>query len=401
MQSKSTYYGKGEEKQMTTMIDTGNYIAAKAAVMAKPKVVAAYPITPQTTLVEGIANYVKSGEYQGEYITVESEHSAMSACIGSSAAGVRTFTATSSHGLLLMHEMLHWAALARLPIVMCNINRVVGPGWNIWADENDSISQRDTGWIQIYCSSNQEIFDTVIMAFKLAEHKNISLPVMINYNAFILSHTSMPAEIPTQKAIDDFLPEYSPQWHLDTSNPITFGNIIGPEGYYKVRKAMAESQDAVFKVYPEISKEWKKQFNRFHGDIIEEYQCEDAEYILISMGAIGAESKDAIDELRQEGYKIGLARLRVFRPFPNDIIRQLASQAHLIVIDRNISIGNEGAVFTEVKAAVHGMNDAQVTGFIAGLGGKDVTYKDIKTICTKVIKGKTSDYEWYGLTGEA
>ena len=190
---------------MTIMIDTGNYIAAKAAVMARPDVVAAYPITPQTTLVEGIANYVGSGEFKGEYICVESEHSAMSACIGSSAAGSRTFTGTSSHGLLLMHEMLHWAALARLPIVMCNINRVVGPGWNIWTDENDSISQRDTGWIQFYCSSNQEIFDTVIQAFKLAEHKKIGLPVMINYNAFILSHTSMPVYVPDQKAVDDFL----------------------------------------------------------------------------------------------------------------------------------------------------------------------------------------------------
>ena len=174
------------------MINTGNYIAAKAAVMCKPDVVAAYPITPQTTLVEGIANYVASGEYKGEYICVESEHSAMAACIGASSTGVRTFTGTSSHGLLLMHEMLHWAALARLPIVMCNINRVIGPGWNIWTDENDSISQRDTGWLQFYCSSNQEIFDTVIQSFKIAEHEKVQLPVMISYNAFILSHTSMP-----------------------------------------------------------------------------------------------------------------------------------------------------------------------------------------------------------------
>ena len=195
---------------MTLMIDTGNYIAAKAAIMAKPDVVAAYPITPQTTLVEGIANYVKTGEFKGEYICVESEHSAMCACIGASAAGVRTFTGTSSHGLLLMHEMLHWAALARLPVVMCNINRVVGPGWNIWPDENDSISQRDTGWIQFYCSSNQEIFDTVIQAFKLAENEKVLLPVMINYNAFILSHTSMPVYIPEQKEVDDFIPKYKP-----------------------------------------------------------------------------------------------------------------------------------------------------------------------------------------------
>ena len=381
---------------MSTMIDTGNYIAAKAAVMAKPDVVASYPITPQTTLVEGIANYVASGEYKGEYICVESEHSAMSACIGASATGVRTFTGTSSHGLLLMHEMLHWAALARLPIIMCNINRVVGPGWNIWADENDSVSQRDTGWIQFYCSSNQEIFDTILQAFKLGEHKDVSLPVMINYNAFILSHTSMPAEIPTQKEVDSFLPKYKPLWKLDTENPITFGNIIMPKEYEKVRKAQHEAQINAKKLIPEISAEYKKKFGRFHGNFVEKYKCDDAEYILISMGAIGAESKVSIDNLRSEGVKIGLARLRVFRPFPEEEILKLAKKAELIVIDRNVSCGNEGAVFTEIKSALYGKTDAKVTGYIAGLGGKDVLYSHIQEMCKKAINGKAKAQIWYG-----
>lgn len=381
---------------MTLMMDTGNYIAAKAAVMAKPDVVAAYPITPQTTLVEGIANYVASGEYKGEYICVESEHSAMSACIGSSATGVRTFTATSSHGLLLMHEMLHWAALARLPIVMCNINRVIGPGWNIWTDENDSISQRDTGWIQFYCSSNQEIFDTIIQSFKIAEHEKISLPIMINYNAFILSHTSMPADIPSQKEVDDYLKRYKPQWNLDCDNPITFGNIIGTEHYEKIRRAMQDAQENALKIIPEVAKEWKKLFGRHHGDLLEKYHCDDAEYILLSMGAIGAESKVAIENLRNEGVKIGLARVRTFRPFPSEEIQNLATNADLIVIDRNISVGNEGAVFTEVKGALYGKSDAKVTGYIAGLGGKDVTFTDIETMCKKVIEGKAKGNIWYG-----
>ena len=378
------------------MIDTGNYIAAKAAVMARPDVVAAYPITPQTTLVEGIANYRDTGEFKGEYICVESEHSAMSACIGASAAGVRTFTGTSSHGLLLMHEMLHWAALARLPIVMCNINRVVGPGWNIWADENDSVSQRDTGWIQFYCSSNQEIFDTVIQAFKLAEHEKISLPVMISYNAFILSHTSMPVYIPEQEEVDDFIPKRKPLWKLDVDNPITFGNIILPHEYEKVRMDMQNAQEYAKKLIVEINRDWEKRFGRYHGDLLELYKCDDAEYILVAMGAIGSESKVTVDNMRKEGYKIGLARLRVFRPFPGEEIVKLGDKADLIVIDRNVSIGLGGAVFNEVKASLYGKSDAKVYGYIAGLGGKDVTYGDIEKMCKKVVDGKAKHMEWYG-----
>ena len=385
---------------MTIMIDTGNYIAAKAAVMAKPEVVAAYPITPQTTLVEGIANYVKSGEFKGEYICVESEHSAMCACIGASAAGSRTFTATSSHGLLLMHEMLHWAALARLPVVMCNINRVIGPGWNIWADENDSISQRDTGWIQFYCSSNQEIFDTVLQSFRIAEHKDILLPVMINYNAFILSHTSLPADIPTQEEIDAFVSTYNPGWKLDINNPITFGNIIGTAHYEKVRKDMQRAQDFAQTYIKDMAKEWKKTFGRFHGDLIERYRCDDAEYIVLAMGAIGAESKVAIDNLRSKGVKIGLARIRVFRPFPKKEIIKLAKQAELIIIDRNISIGNEGALSTEVKAALYGSIEQKTTSYIAGLGGKDVPYTDIIMMCETAMKKTMKEPIWFGFKQE-
>ncbi len=396
MQCESNNYGEGGLTMKNIMINTGNYIAAKAAIMAKPEVVAAYPITPQTTIVEGIANFVASGEFKGEYICVESEHSAMSACIGASATGVRTFTATSSHGLLLMHEMLHWAALARLPVVMCNINRVIGPGWNIWADENDSISQRDTGWIQFYCSSNQEIFDTIIQAFKLGEHKDVALPVMINYNAFILSHTSMPAEIPSQKEIDNYLGRYKPLWKIDPKNPITFGNIIMPADYEKIRYAMQNAHENVKKIIPKIAHDWKKKFGRFNGDLIEKYRCEDAETILLAMGAIAAESKVSIDNLRKEGYKIGLARIRTFRPFPKEEILKLAKKAELIVIDRNISCGYEGALFTEVKSALYNKSDGKISSFIAGLGGKDVTYKHIQEMCKKSIKGKIQGTVWYG-----
>ncbi|RLF52186.1 MAG: pyruvate ferredoxin oxidoreductase [Thermoplasmata archaeon] len=384
---------------MKVVVDTGNHIAALAAKLAKPDVVAAYPITPQTTIVEKIAEYVAKGEFSGDYVCVESEHSAMSACIGASAAGARTVTATSAHGLLLMHEMLHWAALARLPIVMVNVNRAVGPGWNIWSDQNDSMAQRDTGWIQIYCSSNQEIFDSIIQAFKLAEHKDVQLPVMVCYDGFILSHTSMPVKVPEQKEIDDFLPKREPKWVLDPENPVTHGNIIMPKDYPSIRKAMQDAQENAKKLIPDIAREWRERFGTYHGDLIERYMCDDAEYILLTYAALGAESKIAINELRKEGKKVGLARIRFFRPFPTEDILDLAKNSDLIVLDRSISIGMEGALFTEVKSSLYGKSDAKVFGYIAGLGGKDVTYKDIEKMVNHAIDGKYREVVWYDMGG--
>jgi pyruvate/2-oxoacid:ferredoxin oxidoreductase alpha subunit len=210
----------------------------------------------------------------------------------------------------------------------------------------------------------------------------------------------MPTYVPDQEDIDEFLPKYIPKWKLDVKNPITFGNIIGPEYYEKIRRDMQTCSENAKKIIVDITKEWEKRFDRTHGDLIERYQCEDAEYILLSMGAIGSESKVAIDRLREKHYKIGLARVRTFRPFPKDEILSLSKHADLIVIDRNISIGSEGALFNEVKAALYGKSDAKVHGYIAGLGGKDVTYLDIETMCTKIIEKKNDrDCEWYGLEG--
>ena len=375
------------------IIDTANNIAALAAKMARPKVISAYPITPQTTIVEKLAQYVESGELKAEFIRVESEHSAMASCIGAEATGVRTFTATSSHGLLLMHEMLHWAALARLPIVMVNINRAIGPGWSIWSDCNDSIAQRDTGWLQFYCSSNQEVFDTIIQAYRVAEHKDVQLPVMINYDGFILSHTSMPADIPPQEEIDSFLPPYSPEWKLDVDKPITHGNIIGPEYYMEVRYDMQLSQMKAKNVIKDIDKEWHKKFGRSYGGLVEEYMCDDADTVIVASGAIGAEAHASVDELRKKGKKVGLARLRVFRPFPREELKKIAENSELIVIDRNISVGMEGAMATEIKAAVG--ND--IKQFIAGLGGRDVTHKDIIRMYELAKENKDG---WYSVEVE-
>jgi 2-oxoisovalerate ferredoxin oxidoreductase alpha subunit len=378
-------------------MDTGNRIAAKAAQMARPEVVSAYPITPQTVSVEEIARYVESGQLDAEFIRVESEHSAMAACIGASAAGVRTFTATSSHGLLLMHEMLHWAALSRLPIVMVNVNRAIGPGWNIWTDETDALSQRDTGWLQFFCCSNQEIFDTVIQAFKLAEHRDVQLPVMVNYSGFILSHTSMPVDIPDQKAVDEFLPKFAPFWKLDVNNPVTHGNVLSDEYYMEIRDDMQRAQDNARRLIPEIANEWRERFGTYHGSLIEEYRCHDAKLLIVAMGTIGAEARAAVDSLRSDGSSVGLARVRVTRPFPGDGLRRLAGGKTLVTVDRNISIGSEGWLYSELKSALYGHCSSPVHGFVAGLGGRDVTYEDLIQMVKKVLSGEAGESEWWDL----
>ena len=364
------------------VIDTANHIAALAAKMAKPAVIAAYPITPQTTIVERLAQYVEKGELKAEFIRVESEHSAMAACIGAAATGVRTFTATSSHGLLLMHEMLHWAGLARLPIVMVNVNRALGPGWNIWSDLNDSLAQRDTGWLQFYASSNQEVFDNIIQAYKIAENSDVMLPAMIAYDGFILSHTSMPVEVPSQQEIDAFLPPFKPSWTLDIENPITHGNIVPPEPYMEIRYSMHQAMENAKKIIEEVGEEFGRKFGREYG-LVEEYRCEDADYVIVTMAALAAEARVAVDKLRSKGEKVGLLKLRTFRPFPHEYLKY----DKMIVIDRDISPGLGGIVYNEIKAG-----GKEVYGFIAGLGGVDVSYKDIERIYELAKEGKEG---WY------
>ncbi|MDI6847063.1 MAG: transketolase C-terminal domain-containing protein [Candidatus Bathyarchaeia archaeon] len=368
-----------------TVIDTANHIAAYAAKAARAQVVAAYPITPQTSIVERIAELVESGEMDAEYIRVESEHSAMSACIGAAAGGVRTFTATSSHGLVLMHEALHWASGSRLPITMSVVNRALGPGWNIWADFTDSMSQRDTGWIQFYCADNQEVFDTIIQAYKLCENERVLLPAMVCLEAFTLSHTYMPVKIPDQEKIDEFLPPYKPKWFLDVNNPFSHANLVSPEWYMEFRYMMQEAMENAKQLIPEIGKECGKCFGFEHGGLIDKYKCEDADLILLTMGTIGREAKIAVDNLRKEGFKVGTARVRVFRPFPKEEIRKLAENTQMFaIIDRGISFGMEGFLAEEIKASLYNHEDRPlIAGFVAGLGGRDVTFKTIEKIARK------------------
>jgi len=371
-----------------TVIDTANHIAAYAAKAARVQVIAAYPITPQTSIVERIAELVESGEFDAEYIRVESEHSAMAACIGAAAAGVRTFTATASHGLVLMHEPLHWASGSRLPIVMPVVNRALGPGWNIWADSTDSMSQRDTGWIQFYCADNQEVFDTIIQTYKLCENERVLLPVMICLEAFILSHTYMPVKIPDQDKIDEFLPPYKPKWFLDVSNPLSHANIVSPEWYMEFRYMMQEAMTNAKELIPEIDKEYGEHFGFEHGGLVDKYECEDADLIMLNMGTIGSEAKIAVDNLRSEGLKVGSARVRVFRPFPKEEIRELAAKTQMFaIVDRGISFGMEGFLAEETKASLCNQKDSPlIAGFVAGLGGRDVTFKAIEKIARKSVE---------------
>ena len=249
---------------------TGNETAAYAAMNSNVRVVAAYPITPATPVVETISKLVEEGKMLAKFIRVESEHSAMAACIGASAAGSRAFTATSSHGLAYMHEMLHWATNARTPIVMAVANRAIGPGWNIWADLGDSLSQRDTGWIQFYCSNNQEIYDTIAMAYKLAENRRVLLPAMVCYDGFVLSHTSMPVEL---TEFGDFLHEYKPVWKLDADNPFTHGNILPPEEFAELRHNIQKAHDRALKLMYKIEEEFYELYGRRTPLILEEYKA--------------------------------------------------------------------------------------------------------------------------------
>ncbi len=375
------------------MVLTGNHTAAYAAKLARVEVVAAYPITPQTQIVEKLSEIIARGELKAEFIKVESEHSAMAACIGASAAGARAFTATSSQGLALMHELLHWAAGARLPIVMANVNRAMAPPWNIWCDHNDSISQRDTGWMQIYCESNQEVMDSIIQAFRVAE--SVRLPVMVNLDGFYLSHTAEPVEFPDQDEVDKFLPEYDPEDKLDPENPFSYGAMAVPENYARMRYNLHLAMQRAKRLIKETGAEYGRRFGRYY-DIVDPYRCDDAEVLLISTSTIASTAKDVIDAMRDEGEKVGLLRIRWFRPFPLEEIRKVAGKVRKIcVIDRNLSFGFEGAISSEVKAVLYSIEPRpQVYSFLMGIGGMDVPPEEIERAIRRTIDGGAEEFNW-------
>ena len=376
----------------------GNHALSYGAKLSRAQVIAAYPITPQTEVVELLSQLCANGDMKAKFIKVESEHSAMAASMGASATGARAFTATSSQGLALMHEVLHWAAGARLPIVMGNINRAFGPPWSIWTEQNDSIAQRDTGWLQIYASSNQEVLDSIIQSYKVAE--KISLPIMVILDAFVLSHTYEVVDIPEQSIVDKYLPPLEMEYKLDWKNPHAFGGLTKPDWYYELRYQIEEAQEQAKKLIVDTGKEFKEMFGREYG-LVEEYKMDDAEIVLISSSTIASTLHVVIDELREQGKKVGLLRIRVFRPFPSEELRKiLKGRKKVAVIDRNISFGHEGAFFTETKAALFNEKDhPPIFGFIAGLGGRDVTpdvLKDIFNI-VETTEGPDKDIYWIGV----
>lgn len=371
------------------LVETANHIAAHAARLARVEVVSAYPITPQTQVIEELSRFISEEGMDCEYIPVESEHSAMAAMIGAVATGVRSFSATASHGLAYMHELLHWAAGIRLPMVMVNVNRAMGPGWNIWCDHQDTMAARDTGWIQLYCASHQEVLDSVIQAYRISEDLKVILPVMVCYDAFRMSHTYMQVDIPEQEAIDRFLPPFRTLWKLDVDCPFTHGSVIYPDDYEEVRFSMEQAQKNARKVIRDAAEEYRDIIGEYHGDLIETYALEDAEHIIVAVGTIASEARVSIDELRSSGYPCGLIRIRSFRPFPIDELRELLSGVRtVLVLDRAVSFGIGGIVFSEVKSVINGHSDASTFNLITGLGGKDVTYTMIAEYMEAAIKGQ-------------
>lgn len=355
----------------------GNFATAIAAKLARVDVVPAYPITPSTLFPEQISEYVANGEMDTELLLTESEHSAMSAAIGASAAGARVATATASQGLKLMSEMLFIASGMRLPIVAAIGNRALSAPINIWADHSDSMAERDSGWMQFYAENNQNALDLMLMAFKIAEDHRVLLPAMVGLDAFVLTHTMEGVDIPLQEEVDEFLPPYKPIYTLDVSNPMTFGSFGTPAHYMEFKYQQWEAMENARKVIDEVFTEFEDKFGRKY-EKVSEYRTDDAEIIFFTMGSVSGTARAAVDKLREKGIKAGTAKITVFRPFPVYRIREIAKKAKVLaVLDRALSFGMAGPVYSDVSGALINEKDRpMLMDFIVGLGGRDITFDD-------------------------
>ena len=395
------------ELKAAARIISGNEACAWGARYARVQVISAYPITPQTTIVERLSDFVEQGEMNAEYIRVESEHSVMASLIGAAYNGVRTYSATSGQGLAYMHEMLHWAAGARLPIVMGIAMRGMAPPWNIWADNQDVMAARDTGWMIFFASTHQEIFDTTIQMYKICENHNVFLPAFICLEGFVMSHTEMPVYMPDQELVDEFLPEIPkngwPHFFLDPDRPITHGNLQNPGGpaispdcwYYEYRYLIQKAMENAKQVIIDVAEEYKKKFGLYHGDLIEKYRCNDTEVALVSIGSLADQAKVAVDLMRDMGYKVGAIKLRCYKPFPAEQFQELANRIRVFpVMERSMAFGLTGGIASvDLKAVLyHHPKHPLVLPVIAGVGGRDVRVEDqIEVLKAAVEMAETNE----------
>ncbi len=367
----------GEQKAMTIK---GNMATAMGAKLCRPNVIPAYPITPSTLFPEKMSEFVADGELDASMINVESEHSAMSACIGAAATGARVCTASASQGVALMHEMLFIASGMRLPMVMAVGNRALSAPINIWCDHQDTVASRDSGWLQFYAENNQEGLDLMINAFRIGEDKRVLLPVMVGIDAFVLTHTIEGVDVPAQEDVDDFLPPYEPpHGKLDPKEPATFGSFGTPEYYQEFKQAQVEAIEGSRDVIDEVFEEYEEMFGREYNKATP-YYCDDAEIVLITMGSMTGTAREAVKKLRKEGKKVGLIKLTVFRPFPSPELKEILSGVKgVAVVDRNISPGAYGAMYSDLAAAY--TNDEEkpiLKNFITGLGGREIFVKNFE-----------------------
>ncbi len=357
---------------MTVKQIEGSRAVAEAVALCRPEVICAYPISPQTHIVEGLGELVKGGALSPcEFINVESEFAAMSVAIGASAAGARSYTATASQGLLFMAEAVYNASGLGLPIVMTVANRAIGAPINIWNDHSDSMSQRDCGWIQLFAAHNQEAVDLHIQAFKLGEE--LSMPVMVCMDGFILTHAVERVTLPSQADVDAFLPPYEPRQLLDPAEPVSIGAMVGPEAFMEVRYLAHAKQGLALERIPQIAAEFADRFGRTTGGLVRGYRCEDAQTIVVALGSVIGTLKDTVDELREAGLKIGVLGIHSYRPFPLAAVREaLQGAQRVVVLEKSFSVGLGGVVSTDVRLALSGLTLRGYT-VVAGLGGRAIT----------------------------
>ena len=363
----------------------GSRAVAEAVALARPEVICAYPISPQTHIVEGLGELVKSGALSPcEFINVESEFAAMSVAIGASAAGARAYTATASQGLLFMAEAVYNAAGLGLPIVMTVANRAIGAPINIWNDHSDAMSQRDCGWIQLFAETNQEAADLHVQAFRLAEA--VSLPVMVCMDGFILTHAYERVDVPTQEQVDAFLPPYQPRQVLDPAEPVTIGAMVGPEAFAEVRYLAHARQLRALELIPQIAADFERQFGRSSGGLLHGYRCEDAHTIVVALGSVLGTIKDTVDALRDAGHRIGVLGITSFRPFPLAAVREaLVHAERVIVLEKSFSVGLGGILANDVRMAMSGTRRHGYT-VVAGLGGRAITQASLAKVFEQAMR---------------